>query len=270
VEHLLYIPVLIIYAGLALSHLLPMYVGDGLRRQSRFFALIAVFVHMSVLVVNATVHSGVPGFPEALSTAALGVMAAYAFVSGEKTNVLGLFLTPIATVLLGISLVAPRHRIEAAVDVTTSPWLPIHLGLVFAGLGGFALAFAVGCAYLFVRHRLKQKRIGGLFRFPSLELLDRIQFRATLSGFVFLTLGIAAGGAWAAASLELERTWTWDPKVLFTILIWVWYAVALQLRLVRGWRGRWAALFSIVGFIAVVFSLVLFNFVSSGWHTYGT
>jgi len=111
------------------------------------------------------------------------------------------------------------------------------------------------------------KRAGGLFRFPSLELLDRIQFRATLSGFVFLTLGIGAGGAWAAASLE--RAWTWDPKVFFTVLIWSWYGAALQLRLVRGWRGRWAALFSIVGFVAVVFSLVVFNFISSGWHTYG-
>lgn len=226
-----------------------------------------VLVHAVTLISTALLGVSLPGFPEALSAASLGVMVAYVFVSGERTRVLGLFLTPLATVLLGTSLVVPGHRIEAASGMSTSPWLPVHIGLIFAGLGGFALAFAVGCAYLFVRNRLKQKKIGGLVRFPSLELLDRIQFRATLSGFVFLTLGIAAGGAWAAASLE--PTWTWEPKVLLTILIWAWYAMALQLRLVRGWRGRWAALFSIVGFVAVVFSLVLFNFVSSGWHAYG-
>ena len=119
--------------------------------------------------------------------------------------------------------------------------------------------------HLFVRNRLKKKRLTRIVRFPSLELLDRIQFRATLSGFVFLTLGIGAGGAWAAASLE--RAWTWDPKVFFTLVIWAWYGLALQLRLVRGWRGRWAALFSIVGFCGVVFSLVVFTS-SIPWHTY--
>ena len=88
-----------------------------------------------------------------------------------------------------------------------------------------------------------------------------------LFGFVFLTLGIGAGGAWAAASLT--EPWAVDPKVLFTLLIWVWYGLALQVRLVAGRRGRWTALFSIVGFAGLLFSLIGVNFLVSGFHAYG-
>jgi ABC-type transport system involved in cytochrome c biogenesis permease subunit len=122
--------------------------------------------------------------------------------------------------------------------------------------------------FLWVRARLKQKKLDGLARLPSLDVLDRFQFRAMLFGFVFLTLGIGAGGAWAAASLS--DPWALDPKIIFTLCIWAWYGMALQVRLVSGRRGRWTALFSIVGFGGLVFSLVGLNFLLSGWHAYGS
>jgi ABC-type transport system involved in cytochrome c biogenesis permease subunit len=92
-----------------------------------------------------------------------------------------------------------------------------------------------------------------------------VQFRSTLFGFVFLTLGIAVGGVWAAASLN--EPWVLDPKVVFTLALWVWYGISLQARLTSGLRGRWSALFSIVGFTGMVFSMLVLNFVS-GWHGY--
>ena len=43
---------------------------------------------------------------------------------------------------------------------------------------------------------------------------------------------------------------------------------ALQVRLVAGGRGRWTALFSIVGFAGLLFSLLGVNFLYSGFHGY--
>jgi ABC-type transport system involved in cytochrome c biogenesis permease subunit len=40
-------------------------------------------------------------------------------------------------------------------------------------------------------------------------------------------------------------------------------------RVVAGRRGRWTAIFSIVGFGGLLFSLVGLNFLLSGWHAYG-
>lgn len=265
-ERLPYIAVIVAWGFLSLGHLLPDVVGDRLRERSRTVAILAVLTHVVTLAIIA-VRVPVPGFPEALSATALGIGIAYVAVVHRGLRALGLLLAPLAMVTLGTSLVVPHTTVVALARTGVSPWLPIHLGLMFAGLGGFALSSVVGVLYLWARNRLKQKRFHGMSRLPSLEALDRVQFRAMLFGFVFLTLGIGAGGVWAAASLQ--EAWEIDPKVLFTLLIWAWYAAALQVRVVAGRRGRWTALFSIVGFAGLVFSLVGLNFLLSGWHAYG-
>jgi ABC-type transport system involved in cytochrome c biogenesis permease subunit len=266
-ERLLYLLPLVAYGVLAFVHLLPGVAGEHRERAFRRLGVGGVVAHGLALVANALLSATEPGFPEALSAASLGIMVACASIGVGRLRSLGMVLAPLAVVTLGTSLVVPHSRVAALAETGPSPWLPVHLGLMFAGLAGFALSFAVGIAYLVVRRQLKSRQFGALGRLPPLEVLDRIQFRSTLFGFVFLTLGIGAGGAWAAASLE--EPWLLDAKVGFTVVLWLWYGVALQVRIVAGLRGRWQALFSIVGFAGMVFSLVAMNFLVSGWHGYG-
>jgi ABC-type uncharacterized transport system permease subunit len=267
VERIPYIAVLAAYALAAVAHLLPALVGDRVVRSARWIALSGVLVHATTLAAGAFLSDRGPAFPEALSATALGAVIAYVWVGTERMRALGLLLMPLAVVLLGIALVVPPHQVAALRGTGFSPWLPIHLALIFSGIGGFALSSGVGVLYLWVRDRLKKKKIQQVMWLPSLEALDRTQFRAMLFGFTFLTLGIGAGGAWAAATLQ--DAWSVDAKVWFTVLIWFWYGVALQVRLVLGRRGRWTALFSIVGFCGLVFSLFGVNLLLSGWHGYG-
>jgi ABC-type transport system involved in cytochrome c biogenesis permease subunit len=266
VERLPYIVVLGCYAFATVVHLLPgvLRVPDGAARRAVAFGAV---LHAAALGLGIWIGPWTPGLPEALSALSLGVALAYAWNAEGRLRALGMALCPLALVALGTALVVPHRAVSALAQTGYSPWLPVHLGLVFSGIGGFALAFGVGVTYLVVRARLKSKRLDAVGRMPSLEVLDRIQFRAMLFGFVFLTLGIGAGGAWAAASLT--EPWAVDPKVLFTVLIWVWYGLALQVRLVAGRRGRWTALFSIVGFAGLLFSLIGVNFLVSGFHAYG-
>lgn len=266
-ERLPYIAVLAAYALSTLGHLLPDVVGAWLVRHTRSVALVGAAVHAFALGLGILVSPHAPGLPEALASTSLGIALAYGWVGHGRLRSLGMLLVPLALVLLGTALVVPHRQVAALDETGFSPWLPVHLGLLFSGIAGFALSSAVGVTYLWARSRLKQKKLAGIGRLPSLEVLDRIQFRAMLFGFVFLTLGIGAGGAWAAASLQ--EAWTMDWKVWFTLLIWFWYGVALQVRLVGGRRGRWTALFSIVGFAGLIFSLVGVNFLISGWHGYG-
>ncbi len=266
-ERIPYIMVLACYAIATVGHLLPGVLGERVETRLRAVVGVGVVLHLLTLLIGALLSELPPGFPEALSATSLGIVVAYVWVGDGRLRAVGMLMVPLALVLLGTAQVVPSHRVAALEDAGTSPWLPIHLGLVFAGIAGFALSSAVGVVYLWTRRRLKSKRFDGLGRLPSLEVLDRIQFRAMLFGFTFLTLGIGAGGAWAAASLE--QTWAIDPKILFTLLIWLWYGAALQVRLVLGRRGRWTALFSIAGFGGLVFSLLGVNFLLSGWHTYG-
>jgi len=267
VDRLPYIAVIVAWGFVSLGHLLPAWIDERLRQHHRPFAWVAVVIHALTLTLALTVGTEPTGFPEALSAMSLGVGIAYVSVATRRLRALGMLLAPLALVLLGTAQVVPHRTVSALTETGYSPWLPIHLGLVFAGIGGFALSSVVGITFLWARHRLKHKNFSGMARLPSLEVLDRIQFRAMLFGFVFLTLGIGAGGAWAAASLT--GSFTADPKIWFTLLIWAWYGAALQVRLIAGRRGRWTALFSIVGFAGLVFSLVGLNFLLSGWHAYG-
>lgn len=267
-ERIPYIVVLVVYAVVLLAHLLPSVVPAAVRERIRTVAAVGAVLHLGTLVEEAIFSVWSPALPEALSAVSLGVMLAYIMVAHGKQRALGILLAPLAMVSLGTALVVPHHTVvalEASEDVNV--WLPIHLALLFAGVAGFALSSAVGVLYLYVRTALKQKRFDRIMRLPSLESLDRIQFRAMLFGFIALTLGIGAGGALATASFQ--ESWALDPKVIYTLAVWFWYFVALQARLILGRRGRWTANFSIVGFGAMVFSLIGLNFILASWHSYG-
>lgn len=267
-QHLLYIAVLLVYGIVTVAHLVPASMPTWLTGRVRLLGWLGVTLHVATLVGDAVLGEWTPGLPEALSGMSVGIMIAYAAVAKGRQRAIGILLVPLALVSLGTALVVPHQQVSALAESTaTNAWLPIHLTLLFAGVGGFALSGAVGATYLYVHKALKAKRFEVISRFPSLDALDQIQFRAMFFGFVALTLGIGAGGALAAASFQ--QNWAMDPKVLYTLFVWAVYFAALQSRLVLGRRGRFTAWFSISGFGLMVFSLLGLNFfLSSSWHAY--
>jgi ABC-type transport system involved in cytochrome c biogenesis permease subunit len=69
-----------------------------------------------------------------------------------------------------------------------------------------------------------------------------------------LTLGIAAGIGWQRT--RDGQYWHGDPIEIFSYFTWFIYLLLIQSRMNAGWRGRTAALASIVSFMIVIFSLV--------------
>ncbi len=199
------------------------------------------------------------------SLASLGllVIGAHLLVRrAPRMESLGGLFVPLAVVLLALSQVLPTDMRPSEVSTPGGFWFPIHASMTFLGLVGLTVSFGVSVYYLLVRSRLKSKRLEGLERLPSLDALDRINTRAMLFGFSALALGIASGGIWGAtrSSAALDATgWV-------TIAVWLWYGVALQIRVVAGWRGRLAALASVAGFAGLVLSMVAVNVAFQGWH----
>ncbi len=99
------------------------------------------------------------------------------------------------------------------------------------------------------------------------EDLDEISYRAIAIGYPLFTLGalifamIWAHEAWG-------RFWGWDPKEVWALITWLFYAVFLHLRLSRGWQGKKSAWLAVIGFIVVMFTLVGVNLVIAGLHSY--
>jgi len=101
---------------------------------------------------------------------------------------------------------------------------------------------------------------------PSADDLDRITYKTIAIAFPLLTLMIAAGAYWA--NRTWGSYWSWDPKETWAAITWLVYAGYLHMRITRGWRGRRAAYFAILGFAVVMFTFFGVTYLLPGMHAY--
>ena len=101
---------------------------------------------------------------------------------------------------------------------------------------------------------------------PDEKRLDLISYRAVSLGFLFLTFVIISGAIWAEHAWG--SYWSWDPKETWALITWFIYAIYLHLRISKGWKGKSAALFAVIGFICVIFTYIGVNTLLPGIHSY--
>ncbi|MCB9745234.1 MAG: cytochrome c biogenesis protein CcsA [Alphaproteobacteria bacterium] len=265
-EHLLFLLAVLAFLLVAVSRMPGAERGPAWLNGVGTVALwVGAAAQLGGLVTMALRTQHLPVYTPGASMASLGLAVAIAALVLQRLpqggTISGL-LAALCVVLLGLGLLLPNDLVTAGASVG-SLWFPIHAASIFLGLAGFALAFGVSLLYLRVRAQLKSKRLAGLERLPSLDELDGLNTRFVVAGFLALTLGIAAGGLWATAE---GRTGALGPTVYATLVMWGWYAAAISVRVVGGWRGRMAALFSVVGFVGLIIGLGAIGVVFRGWH----
>jgi len=178
--------------------------------------------------------------------------------------VLGAVVGPIGFIGVLAMLVAHGEMRDVPPDLR-SPWLAVHITLAFLGNAAFGLACLVSLVYLWQERQLKTHSVGRfLRRLPPLETLDDVNFRFLTWGFILLTLGILSGVLWA--ELSFGRLWSWEPRTIWSTIIWMIYAVLLHGRVTVGWGGRRAATLTIVGFGVLFVSFIGVNMLAPGRH----
>lgn len=116
-----------------------------------------------------------------------------------------------------------------------------------------------------------RKRIGAFMQ-PYLKnispnLVDEITYRAVAIGFPLFTLGgLIFAAIWA--QIAWDRFWGWDPKEVWALITWFFYAAFLHLRLSRGWHGEKSAWLAVIGFAIIMFNIIVVNLVLAGLHSY--
>src|SRR3984957_15696985 len=183
-----------------------------------------------------------------------------------RLAVIGAFVAPAVTIALGAASLATSSGRLVLPETLRSVWLPIHVTLAILGYTMFVLAASVSIVYLAYESRLKSKRALGPANegAPSLEKLDRINYRLLGWGFVMLSLAIVSGAIWADATWG--HFWSWEPKESWSLVIWILYAGLLESRLTVGWGGRRGAGVTIVLFSVLVGSFVGVNLIFPGKH----
>jgi cytochrome c-type biogenesis protein CcsB len=131
----------------------------------------------------------------------------------------------------------------------------------------FILSGLVGGVFISLLYLLLLWRRPDLERLlPNADNLDRITYKTIGIAFPLLTLMIAAGAYWA--NQTWGSYWSWDPKETWAAITWLVYAGYLHMRVTRGWRGRRAAYFAILGFAVVMFTFFGVTYLLPGLHAY--
>ncbi|MCB9597190.1 MAG: cytochrome c biogenesis protein CcsA [Sandaracinaceae bacterium] len=194
-------------------------------------------------------HPPASDIHQALAAMSLIVVVVFLLTarSRDRLRVLGAFITPV-TLLLFLGAAFRRQDVPAVPEGVRSALLPVHVAVNVLGLAAFAFAFAFALAYVIQERQLRQKNLGGLFqRLPALDVLDRLGLRAVLVGFPLLTIGVVTGTMWIVRdSLGLS------PTQGFGLLAWLLFAGVLLLRVAAGWRGKKAAIGTMLGFLSTL------------------
>jgi cytochrome c-type biogenesis protein CcsB len=185
---------------------------------------------------------------------------------------LGVFVMASIVVTLGLAETLIYTAPGDLVPALQSYWLDIHVTAMTLATGIFFVAAVLG-VYLWVDRYTRRVAAGqatpghGIIRrLPSIEQIDRLTYRTVVFGFPVWTFGVIAGAIWADQAWG--RYWGWDPVETWAFITWVLYAAFLHARATAGWRGRRAHYVQLLGFISLIFNIMVVQVFIAGLHSY--
>ncbi|WP_379970278.1 c-type cytochrome biogenesis protein CcsB [Ectobacillus sp. sgz5001026] len=163
------------------------------------------------------------------------------------------------------------HEGKELTNTVIKPIVQLPAVLDAKKLNTFVWSLLFGGALYILLRIILRKRIGTalqpLIQKADDELLDEISYRSVAIGFPIFTLGaLIFAMIWAQAAWT--RMWGWDPKEVWALITWLFYAAFLHLRLSKGWHGERSAWLAVMGFAIIMFNLVAVNLVIVGLHSY--
>jgi ABC-type transport system involved in cytochrome c biogenesis permease subunit len=222
-------------------------------------------------------HVPFAGTTQAISTFVWLLALAYLYTeTSTEERGLGVFVLPIIVVLqLLPALGAPGAEPQSA--LLASPLFGLHVASMLFAYASFGLGAVIGVTYLLQFKEIKAKHLGFFYaRLPSLSMLDDMNSRVVLTGWVLLTVGILVGIIWAVQvhraapdDARVRAMSIADPKIFVALVTWLVYTFQLVARRAMGWRGRRSAYLSALGFAIVLLNFVPVSYFLTESHNFG-
>lgn len=211
-------------------------------------------------------HVPVTNTSSAISTFVWMLTLAYLYI--EMTTDERSMGALILVLAVPLQLIPAVHVTEERASVLQGPLFGLHVSSLLLAYASFALAAVIGITYMLLFKEIKAKHLGFFYaRLPSLQVLDTMNQRATVFGWVFLSVGLLVGTVWAGqvsayapANPQVLEMSLQDPKIFVAVVCWVVYSFEVFAARRLGWGGRRSAYLSAVGF-----AIVLMNFVPIGY-----
>lgn len=268
--------------------------GDGYRSKALGIAMattsVGAALHLAAIVFRGLAAGRAP-WANMYEFALVGpfvAIAVFLLVQFRRDiRFVGVIVTGLAVAALVLAMNAFHIEADGVQPALQSYWLVIHVGIAVAATGVFTVAFATSVLQLLrdsrdngapflnglgvtVRGRtlLASRKLDmrWLDTIPNPTNLEALSFRLNAVGFVMWTFTVIGGAIWAEDAWG--RYWGWDPKEVWSFVVWVVYAAYLHARTTRGWSGRRAAYFVLVGYACVLFNFTGVNLLFTGKHAY--
>ncbi|GAB3491298.1 cytochrome C assembly family protein [Flexivirga lutea] len=147
-------------------------------------------------------------------------------------------------------------------------WLTIHVTIAILSVAFFTIAFSTTILYFVQKWRedIHDTKYTFMDAVPGSAAMDRTTYGLLIIAFPLWTFTLIAGAIWAQKAWG--HYWSWDPKEVWTLVIWVVYAAYLHARATAGWSGKKAAYLALAGFGCVLFNFCVVNVFIVGMHSY--
>jgi ABC-type transport system involved in cytochrome c biogenesis permease subunit len=250
----------------------------GVGRAATTLLLLAALTHAFVIGMQTMEvrHVPVSSFPRAVSSFVWLLALSYIYLElATDERAMGVFILPIVAVLQMIPAFSPPG-VDSVDPVLDSPWFWVHVASLMFAYATFALAGMLGLTYMLQFKEIKKKQLGYFYtRLPALHVLDAMNSRAVMVGWLFLTIGVVVGVVWTAqarvlspGNSNIQAMVLNDPKIFIAVVTWVVYSFEMFARSTMGWTGRRAAWLSAVGFGIVLLNFLPVSYFVTTSHTF--
>jgi cytochrome c-type biogenesis protein CcsB len=210
---------------------------------------------------------------EFATTGSMAVGLAFCVLSLRRdVRWLGLFVVGPVLLTLGLAITVFYTEASQLMPSLKSVWLVIHVSVAILSVALFTIAFSVTILYL-VKSRLEaapgplsRVKAGLQAALPSARALDRTAYSLHVVAFPMWTFTLIAGAIWAEQAWG--HYWNWDPKEVWTFIIWVVYAAYLHARATTGWSARSASFIALAGYGCILVNYMVVNVYFVGQHSY--
>lgn len=180
---------------------------------------------------------------------------------------LGPFVVLPVMAVLGAGKIWYTEASQLMPALDNTMWLSIHVTLATLSVALFIIGAALGVAFLLRDSAEKRSRIRGwLAGLPEGDKLETMTYGVHIFAFPLWTFTLITGAIWA--EVAWGRYWGWDPKEIWTFIIWVVYAAYLHSRATSGWTKRHATYVALLGMLCIILNYTVVNLVITGLHSY--
>ena len=223
-------------------------------------------LHTAALIVRtaATGHAPMASIYETLlfyswtvTLVSLIVRARYS----ESTT--GLITTPmaIATLVFAFFNEVPGKTLTL---ILRTIWFEIHVTSSFASYALFTLAFSAALTYLIKKYLFSGNKSPEFE--AELKKYERISSRSIMWGFLFFSASMFGGAIWGY--LAWGAYWMWEPKIIWSFIVWFYYAGAMHAFFVGRWRGTGLSIATVIGIFIVLFTYLGVGMLMKSSHSF--